>query len=228
MRIDRKTPWITYALLAANLVMFAIELLTGALNDTERLIALGAQEVVSVTLGEWWRLITATFLHGGFEHLLFNMLALFLWGRYAEVMLGKVRYAIVYFASAITGSILSYALSPNVSVGASGAIFGLFGSFLYLRVYHKELFNRVFGTQVIVLIAINLLTGFFRPNIDLFGHFGGLIGGFLAAAACGLYGQRKVTVWRVLAFIAIIVVFGGLYAFGYTKYMAMLAPYLGK
>lgn len=222
MRIDRRTPIVTYVLIAANLGMFAVEFFTGALGNTQALVALGAQEPFSITLGEWWRLITPMFLHASFEHILFNMMALFIWGRYAEAMQGRLRFCIVYFLSGIAGGILSYAMSPTVSVGASGAIFGIFGSFLYLRVYNKDVFNRVFGTQVIILIVANLATGFFRPGIDLWGHAGGLVGGFLTAAACGLYGHREVTRWRVLAGCALALVFGGLLVYGYMKYAAIL------
>jgi rhomboid protease GluP len=226
MKTVRRGPLLTYALIAANLLMFAVEFFAGALNSTEALIAVGAQQVFLVTAGEWWRLLTAMFLHGGVEHLLFNMMALYIWGRYAEAMRGRIRYALVYFASGIAGGILSYSMSVSVSVGASGAIFGLFGSFLFLRVYHKEIFNRVFGTQVIILIAVNLLTGFFRPNIDLWGHFGGLAGGFLAAAAVGLKGFKVPAKWRLLAAVALLAVFGGVLVYGYQKYMAIMLAYL--
>lgn len=226
MRINRRSPLLTYALIAANLIMFAVEFFAGALSSTEALIAVGAQQVFLVTTGEWWRLLSATFLHGGVEHILFNMMALYIWGRYAEAMLGRVRYVMVYFAAGIAGSVLSYAMSVSVSVGASGAIFGLFGSFLFLRVYHREIFDRVFGTQVIILIAVNLITGFFRPNIDLWGHFGGLAGGFLAAAVVGLMDIKVPTKIRVLAAVAYLLVFGGVLFYGYQKYMAIMLSYL--
>lgn len=223
VRIGRRTPVLTIALIAVTLAMFAVEFFMGALNNTAMLVTLGAKEVVSITQGEWWRLITPIFLHGSFQHIIFNMLSLWIWGRYAELMQGRVRYAVVYFLSGIAGNVLSYALSTSVSVGASGAVFGLFGSFLYLRFFNKEIFNRVFGTQVVVLVIANLAMSVFSPGIDLWGHAGGLVGGFLAAAACGLYGSHTITKWRVLGAVGFIALFGGLFVYGYMKYSAILA-----
>ena len=224
MKIDRTKPILTVAILAVTAAMFVAEIVTGAWRNTYMLVMMGARENVLITYGEWWRLITPIFLHGSVQHIVFNMLSLWIWGRYAEIMQGRVRYGLIYLLSGIAGNVLGYAFSSphSVAVGASGAVFGLFGSFLYLRLYDKEIFNRVFGKQVIVLVIANLAMSVFSPGIDLWGHVGGLIGGFLIAAACGVYGSRAVTKWRVLGAAGYLSVFGGLLAFGYMKYLVLL------
>lgn len=236
MKIDRRTPILTIAILVLTLAVFAVELLTGALDmpislvtfgvlsGPVSLVELGARVNALIAYGEWWRLITPVFLHGSFQHVLFNMLSLWIWGRYAEALHGRVRYGLVYLLSGIAGNILGFALSSpyTIAVGASGAVFGLFGSFLYLRFYNKEIFHRVFGTQVIILVIANLVMSVFSPNIDLWGHAGGLVGGFLTAAACGLYGSHASAKWRVAGSVGYIILFGGLLAYGLWRYTPLL------
>lgn len=223
MQINRKKPVVTYVLVAINIIMFVVELAMGLLsNSTYVLYTLGAKEVISITAGQWWRLITPVFLHGDLQHVLFNTIALFMWGQRAEVLLGRIRYIVVYLLAGLAGSIVSYAFSPSLSIGASGAIFGIFGAFLYFRSRHKEVFNKVFGTQVLVIVAFNLFSGFTNPTIDNFGHVGGLVGGFLASGAVGLFGERKMTLPKALSAVGYVLLFAGLLVYGYLKYI----PYL--
>jgi membrane associated rhomboid family serine protease len=130
--------------------------------------------------GQWYRLLTAPFLHANIEHILFNMLTLAIVGSPVEAELGKVRFLTVYLLSALGGSVASYLLSDaNVlGVGASGAIFGLMGAYFVLaRRRHWELGN------IAALIVINLVIGFASTTIDWRAHLGGMITGALVTLA---------------------------------------------
>ncbi|QBI51893.1 rhomboid family intramembrane serine protease [Streptomonospora litoralis] len=127
--------------------------------------------------GEWHRLITSAFLHGGVPHLLFNGLALYVVGRQVETVLGHARYAVLWVLSAVGGSALSMAVVPDqLSVGASGAIFGLFGA-VFVIGRRLQLDTRF----VVGLLVVNLLITFLVPNISWTGHIGGLVTGSLLA-----------------------------------------------
>ena len=207
-RQTKYVPFVTYTIAAINVIMFGIEFLMGSTTDTRVLIQLGAKVDELIAAGQYWRLVTPIVLHAGFEHLLFNSIALLIWGQHAEMLLGRIKYIICYLVAGISGSLLSFALSASVSIGASGAIFGIFGIFLYLWHSNKQLFNRVFGIQVLIIIGINLVAGFTTPNVDNFGHIGGLIGGFLCAQCAGLrleqhgYTRRILFGALLLAFMA--------------------------
>ncbi|HVE99149.1 MAG TPA: rhomboid family intramembrane serine protease [Mycobacteriales bacterium] len=142
-----------------------------------------------VAAGQYYRLVTAAFLHGSVIHIAFNMYALFAFGTQVENALGRVRYIALYLVSALGGSTLSYLLADvgprgglavfsATSVGASGAVFGLFGAYYVIA---KRL--RADTGQIVGLIVINLLLGFAIPNIDNWAHIGGLATGFAIATA---------------------------------------------
>jgi membrane associated rhomboid family serine protease len=135
--------------------------------------------VIGVAAGEYYRLLTAAFLHGGILHIMFNMWVLFALGPTLEQLLGRARFLILYLLCALGGSVVSYAFNePNVpSVGASGAIFGLMGAILIVG---RSL--RADVTNVLVLIGINVAIGFVVPNIDWRAHLGGLITGVIVGA----------------------------------------------
>ena len=145
------------------------------------LLGWGANFKPLTTNGEWWRLLTNIFLHGGLMHLLANMYGLLFVGIFLEPRLGKIKYAAVYLATGVLASIASlWWHDATVSVGASGAIFGLYGVFLALlltKVYPKE-FNKAFLASTLIFIGYNLLMGL-TGGIDNAAHIGGLISGFL-------------------------------------------------
>lgn len=216
LRIDTSPPVITYILLAVIVVVWVIEELLGGSGDINVLIFMGAKVNELIAQGEYWRLFTPIFLHGSFEHLLFNGLALFLWGRYIEGLFGKVKYLSIYIIAGLFGSLASYIMSPSVSIGASGAIFGLFGTLLYFRIRQRELYNKIFGIQVVIIIGLNLFNGFVQPGIDNWGHVGGLIGGFLSAYAFGLLGEDQLKIRKVMVWVLLVCLFaGGLLYGGY-------------
>ena len=129
--------------------------------------------------GEYWRLITPIFLHGSLLHFFFNMYALYNLGREVESFIGPVRFALLFFYSGVAGSVFSLLFTPNPSVGASGAIFGLIGAQAVFLYRHRQLFGergRRGLQQIIVIALINLAIGL-QGNIDNWAHLGGLLGG---------------------------------------------------
>ena len=127
-----------------------------------------------VTNGEWWRLITAGFLHGSIIHLLFNVYILWVLGSQLENIVGKAKFIIIYFGSLLGGSIASYLFSPfgSYSIGASGAIFGLMGAMLVVgRKRNLDI------SQITTLVVINVVIGFVLSGIDWRAHLGGLAAG---------------------------------------------------
>ena len=181
---SKKTPYITYIIMGICFIMF---LITGMGNDTGVLIEYGANLDVLVKNGEYYRLLTSMFLHSGLLHLFFNMYALYIIGPQVESFFGKTKYLIIYLLSGISGSLLSVAFNVNtVSVGASGAIFGLFGALLYFGYNYRGYLGNVIKSQIIPIIVINLLFGFLVSGVDNAAHIGGLIGGFLTAMVLGV------------------------------------------
>jgi len=177
-------PFVTYALIAISLAAFGLQYLTGV---SEVAANFGMWPVAISMGGEWWRFLTSAFLHGSFLHIAFNMYVLFALGPTLERILGHGRFIVLYLASALGGAIASYQFSEPtvVSVGASGAIFGLMGA---LVVAGKRL--RYDITQVLVLIGINIAIGFIAPQVDWRAHLGGLVVG-AAVSALMVYAPRR-------------------------------------
>lgn len=175
-------PFFTYVFLAIQIAIFILLEITGGSNNTENLIRYGAKFNPLILDGEWWRFITPIFLHIGFLHILMNSLALYYLGPTVERIFGRLRFLWIYLFSGFTGVLASFLFSSHLSAGASGAIFGCFGALLYIGAANPKLFFRTMGKNVIFVIIINLVFGFSVSGIDNFGHIGGLIGGFLAAA----------------------------------------------
>ena len=187
-----RKPYVTYGIIALNVIIYIIMLIVSHSGvssfDTDTLVKFGGNVKSLVVDGEYWRLIASAFLHDGILHLLFNMYALFIVGPQLENFFGKTRYAIIYLFSAITGNLLSlvFAQPYVVSVGASGAIFGLFGSLLYFGYYYRVYLGNVLRTQLVPVIMINLLVGFALPGVDSAAHIGGLVGGIFIAMGLGV------------------------------------------
>ena len=182
---------ITNILIFINVLMFFVVFAASKANITAgALVSFGALYAPLVKNGEIFRLITTGFLHGGVLHLLFNMYALYLIGTQLEGFIGKNNFLIIYFYSLISASLMSMIINPyTVSVGASGAIFGLLGSLLYFGYQYRLYLGSVMKTQIIPVIVINLIFGFTMSGIDNAAHIGGLIGGALIAMALGV--QQK-------------------------------------
>lgn len=214
-----KRPYITYGILIINLIIFIltflynlkngnglIESLLG--NSKAALKLLGGLEPTFVRNGQYYRLITSAFNHVGLLHLIFNSYALYVIGSQLESYIGRIKYGIVYFASAILGNLLSMALVTGWSAGASGAIFGLLGALLYFGYHYRVYLGTVIKSQIIPLILINLTIGFLSPEINNAAHIGGLIGGFLTLQALGVkYKSTKTDQINGIVLITIYTIF---------------------
>jgi membrane associated rhomboid family serine protease len=184
-------PFITFILIGANVGIYLLQLLLGAglsansgwIYEHGVLVSSAIDssgQLVGVAEGEWWRLITATFLHYGIVHLGLNMLVLWFIGPPLEEYFGHWRYLLVYLVSGLAGSAGALLWSPNaLTVGASGAIWGIMGAALVLEA--RRIW--VFGGQAMGLVVFNLAITFLIPGISIGGHIGGLIGGGLCALA---------------------------------------------
>ncbi|HQY90589.1 rhomboid family intramembrane serine protease [Caldilinea sp.] len=190
--IKLSRPLVTQGLLGVILAVFVAQVLLGfflfrswtSLTNTniDVLILMGAKVNPLIAQGEVWRLFTAIFLHGGVLHLLFNLYALYALGPLLEGYTGHIRFLTIFLVSGLYGSLLSYALSGPISVGASGAIFGLLGGITVFFLKYRDNFGvqgRAILQNMIVVLVLNLVIGFSSGFIDNWGHIGGLIGGAL-------------------------------------------------
>ncbi len=182
-------PRIALALIVANVVAFAWQLTSGSLESVESLVAAGAQEKSTFLAGEVWRLWSATLLHGSIDHLVGNMIALFILGMICEHVFGRAQTVILYVGSALLGSLASvFTLDPGMpAVGASGAVFGLMGASVVVlfrnrhRIHMRD--NRI-GTVLLCWALYILVMGLMTPFVDNAAHVGGFLGG--GAIALGM------------------------------------------
>lgn len=189
----------TNAIILVDIIVFLIMVLSSgdvmgslwSIND-KTLLAFGAESVVKIKLGEYYRLFTPIFLHSGLLHIVLNMYALKALGSLIEKIYGTAKFAVIYFVSGIMGCIFSFTFSSyTTSVGASGAIFGLLGAAVVYGIRMKNRIGKSFLSSVFQVIVINLFLGFsVVSNIDNAAHIGGLVGGLLSTAAIEL-GSKK-------------------------------------
>ena len=186
----KKFIFVTYALIAINVILFILQLL-GLINSSK--FGMNADYVKA---GEYYRLITCAFLHGGYLHLLCNMYSLAVVGTQLETVLGKFKFVLIYILSILGGSLLSGVINGSsiMSIGASGAIFGLLGALLYFGYHYRLYLGNALIYQIIPVIVINLIIGF-MPNssIDNWAHIGGLVAGYLAGMIVGVKGKSNVS-----------------------------------
>jgi membrane associated rhomboid family serine protease len=181
----------TIALIAINVIVFVIELAgggTGSFSGGGTVIDDAGLHGPDVGDGDWWRVVSSGFLHAGFLHLLLNMYVLYVAGSILEPGIGTPRFLGIYFVSLIAGSLGALIVDPNaVTVGASGAIFGLMAAVVVIaRGRGMEQIASQFG----LFIVLNLVLTFSISGISVGGHIGGLIGGFVAAALV-LFAERQ-------------------------------------
>ena len=138
--------------------------------------------------GQIYRLLTSMFLHSDIIHIACNMYALYILGPQVERYYGKTKFLLIYLLSGLLGSIFSCAFmsADTISIGASGAIFGLLGSIAYFTYYYRATLQGLLRSQVVPVILLNLAIGFMVPGIDISGHIGGLIGGILVSMGIGI------------------------------------------
>jgi len=178
---------ITYTLITINIIVY---IFTAFFSrnivdmDMQTLVDMGAlYGPLTVFKGEWWRLFTAMFLHGGMTHILMNMFSLYLVGRGMEMYFNAKSYLIIYLFSGLLGGLASLYMHPNsVGIGASGAIFGVFGALAGFFLAHRDkiqTYSKAFMKDFAVILGINLVLGLSIPSIDVSAHIGGLIIGLM-------------------------------------------------
>jgi membrane associated rhomboid family serine protease len=181
---------VTTGLIAANVVMFVVEIASGASRslflggNNLQLFQLGALVPRAIAAGQYWRLFTSMFLHIGLLHLLLNMYALYLFGFLIENTFGSLRYLALYLVAGFVAGSVSFAFGPpnQIAAGASGAIFGLLGAWFAYNYRRREMrFNRANLQGALMLIVLNLVISFSIPGIDWRDHLGGLVAGAVAA-----------------------------------------------
>jgi rhomboid protease GluP len=177
----------TYGLIGVTLVVFILQLVSTQLFGVDVVLALGAKINSAIAAGEIWRLLSPVFIHIGLLHFFVNMYSLYAIGPAVERFFGSQRTLVFYLLSGIGGVVMSMAFSPNPSVGASGAIFGLLGALGMFLFAHRHTFGRAATfqfRQIVVVALLNLGLGLV-PGIDNWGHLGGLITGVALTASVG-------------------------------------------
>jgi membrane associated rhomboid family serine protease len=180
LRSTTTEPVVTYVLIAINVILFLAEgrfgvgSQSGGTTIYDKFALFGP----SVANGDWWRIVTGGFLHAGLLHIFFNMYLLYLLGQMLEPAIGSVRFTLIYFVALLAGSLGALVVSPDaVTVGASGAVFGLMGA---AAVELRARGINPFDTGIGGLIVFNLIFSFVFSGISIGGHIGGLIGGAAA------------------------------------------------
>lgn len=184
-----KKPVVTYILIVLNLMVF----LYGVLHSNDELINMFGNNYELVQNGEFYRLFTCMFVHADILHILFNMIALYSIGPVVERYYGKSKFLLIYLVSGLLGSIFSgvFMTADSISIGASGAIFGLLGSICYFTYYYRATLQGILRGSIMPVIIINLVIGFLSTSIDLSAHIGGLIGGILISMAIGIGDKHR-------------------------------------
>ena len=199
-----KKPIVTYIIIVLNLMVF----LYGMLHSNDELINIFGNNYELVQKGQFYRLLTCMFVHGSIMHLLLNMYALYTIGPVVERYYGKSKYIFIYLVSGLLGSVFSsvFMSAGSISIGASGAIFGLLGSICYFTYYYRATLQGILRDSIVPVIVINLIIGFMLPSVDLVAHIGGLLGGILVSMGLGI-GDKYRKNDQINGFIVLILMF---------------------
>jgi len=203
-----QTAPVSFTIMALTTVVYLLGMLSTSLDVT--LTNWLAQANWLILAGDWWRIFTAALLHGSFIHIGFNMYALYLFGPRMEQQIGSAPFAGMYLAAAGAGGLASYLLGPleQVSIGASGAIFGLFGAWIFVawKMRHTQGGRSMFS-QLMVLLVINVVISL-APGIDGLAHLGGFVAGLAIAGLWSVLAAGKpnaVTIRTAIAFVFVVV-----------------------
>ncbi|MDY5986327.1 rhomboid family intramembrane serine protease [Sporofaciens sp. SGI.106] len=194
MMYQKKAPC-TIGLVVINIAVFFFLAFQGMTEDAVFMVDHGAMYVpYIVELGEYYRMITSMFMHFDLNHLMNNMITLGALGWQLELEVGKIKYLLIYFLSGIAGNMLSmlqeiHANEYAVSVGASGAIFGIIGALLYIAIRNHGRIRNVSGKGILFMVVLTLYHGYTNMGVNNMAHIGGLIMGF--AAGILLYRKRR-------------------------------------
>ncbi len=211
----RDKPYMTYLLLGIMVIIFGIMTFLGGSENPLNLVRFGAKYNPLIRAGEYWRFITPIFLHIGFTHILMNGITLYFIGQYVEGLFGHWRFLGIFLISGIAGNVASFAFSDSLSAGASTAIFGLFGAFMMLgESFSGNPAIASMARTFLLFIVLNIGTDLFVQGIDIAGHLGGLVGGFLVAYVVGVPFGKVSPVKRGIALITLIVVLAAMFIMG--------------
>jgi membrane associated rhomboid family serine protease len=209
---------VTKALIGINVLVYLVQ---GAeagsfTNPAGEIFLHGYLRAYEVANGEWWRLVTAAFLHANPLHIFFNMLMLWWFGRPLELLLGRGRFLAVYFLSILAGSAGALLVTPTgATIGASGAVFGILGAGLVLERNRID----VFGGSALLVVLFNLGLSFTLSYVSIGGHIGGLVGGALTVLALSRWGRGHAVYGRVdvLAVAGLVAIAVGSIAIAYLR-----------
>ena len=193
------TPYATIALIVVNVVVFLAEMSQGIRvsggTGGSQIIRDGAVAGPPVADGEWYRLVTAGFIHAGLGHIAFNMIALWWLGSALERYIGAWRMLVIYFSAVLWGSFGAVLLSPHsLTVGASGGVFGLMAAYLVIE---RQRGMAVLTSGIGMVLILNLVITFAMPGISIGGHLGGIVGGALAALVLSGFGKGHIAYGKV-------------------------------
>ncbi len=181
LAIPRSNPYATYAIIGFTALIYILQVIGQQLNF-DIVTSLGLKDNALIRSGQLWRLITPVFLHASILHIGFNMYALFLYGRGIEARFGHGRFLLLYFLSGFAGNVFSFLFTPDPSLGASTAVFGLLAAEAVFVIQNRGVLGNQAGRVLVNLLfiaVINLIFGFTTPGVDNFGHLGGILGGIL-------------------------------------------------
>jgi membrane associated rhomboid family serine protease len=239
----RRRASVTTALLVLIGAVFLLEIVNGGPGSLMtgpsglKLIDLGASvalaqlpngDVVGIATGQYWRLVSAMFLHAGLLHIAFNAYALWIFGSVVEQELGRFRFLLIYFATGIVASAASYAFGPNaVGVGASGAIFGIFGAFVTYNYRRRHLAIAAARLRsAVTIVVINMVLALSIQGIDWRAHVGGFLAGLFAGFAAegvGTPSARRTIL--VVGFAGLLAVAFGLVSWHTSELQSQLGPF---
>jgi len=178
IRVKEYSAFASMAILVLNLIVFIVTSIGPSRDNIFYL--LGILNGYAVLDGQWWRIVTAMFMHLGILHFIVNSYSLFILCPPIEKIVGSLRFVILYMVSGIAGNLLTVLIDPGMwSAGASGAIFGVFGAFFGLN-YRYRIFPAALMNQLYMILVINVAISL-TPGINLWAHLGGLAGGFLVS-----------------------------------------------
>ena len=195
--MQRFTP-ITFTLILINIVIWLCMILYLNRFSDVKLLEVGGLVHFNVVHGEWYRLISSMFLHFNFEHILMNMLSIFIFGKIVESIIGSWRMLIIYIISGLYGNFVSLSFNTTtISVGASGAIFGLIGS-IFVIMYLSKNFNKKMIGQLLIALVVLIVFSLFMSNINIMAHLGGFISGVLITLIGYYFKTQRSLFWSFL------------------------------
>lgn len=211
MKINKKfydSPFITYTLIVIMLFVYFLMFLNGGSENPQTLVNFGALYPPAIMNGDWWRLFTPIFLHIGITHLILNLVTIYFIGIIIEKKFGHYKYLLIFIGSGVLGNLTSLSFTSGLSAGASTSIFGLFGSFFMLYDSFKEdTYIRSTAKNFMYFLAFNFIYDLFIPGIDIWGHIGGIIAGFLVSYVVGLKGlDKNIIIKRLISTFVLITV----------------------